>query len=150
MASCGLETTKQRWHSRCFPLDFPHGPVLRIRLPMQGTQAQSQVWEDYAYHGATRPKCHNYRACALESRVPYQEKPLQSEAFTPQLENSLCLPKLEKPVWSNKEAEQPKINKIKKAEVAIGSMLGTVHHQWAEISWTQGSLHDALQPLTIA
>ena len=33
---------------------------IRIRLPMQGTQVPSLVWEDPTCHGATKPVCHNY------------------------------------------------------------------------------------------
>ena len=46
---------------------------LRIRLPMQGTQVESLVWEDSTCHRATKPVCHDYRACA-----PQQEKMLLS------------------------------------------------------------------------
>ena len=55
---------------------------LRIHLPMQGTWARSLVWEDPTCHGATKPMCHNYWACALEptshnywARVPQLLKP---------------------------------------------------------------------------
>ena len=33
---------------------------IRIRLPMQGTQVQSLVWEDTTCRGATKPMRHNY------------------------------------------------------------------------------------------
>ncbi|KAJ8796046.1 hypothetical protein J1605_018194 [Eschrichtius robustus] len=33
---------------------------LRIRLPMQGTQVRSLVWEDPTCRGATKPVRHNY------------------------------------------------------------------------------------------
>ena len=39
---------------------------LRIRLPVQGTQVQSLVWEDSTCLGATKPMCHDYWALALE------------------------------------------------------------------------------------
>ena len=39
---------------------------LRICLPMQGTWVWSLVPEDPTCHGATKPLCHNYWACALE------------------------------------------------------------------------------------
>ena len=39
---------------------------LRIRLPMQGTRVWALVREDPTCHGATKPVCHNYWACALE------------------------------------------------------------------------------------
>ena len=57
---------------------------LRIRLPMQGTLVQALVQEDPTCRGATKPMCHNYRACALEPKshnlralephAPQQEK----------------------------------------------------------------------------
>ena len=40
-----------------------------------------------------------------------QEKSLQREASTPQLESSLCLTQLEKSLWGNQDQAQPKINK---------------------------------------
>ena len=39
---------------------------LRIYLPMQGTRVRSLVQEDSTCRGATKPMCHNYRACTLE------------------------------------------------------------------------------------
>ena len=39
---------------------------LRIRLPMQGTRVRALLREDPTCHGATKPVCHNYWACALE------------------------------------------------------------------------------------
>ena len=33
---------------------------LRIRLPMQGTQVQSLLWEDPTHHETTKPLKHNY------------------------------------------------------------------------------------------
>ena len=62
---------------------------LRIHLPMQGAWVQSLLLEDSTCCRSTKPA--HYRACALQ-----QEKPPQWEAHTPQLENSLCLPQLEK------------------------------------------------------
>ena len=35
-------------------------PWLRIRLPMQGTQVRSLVWEDPTCCGAAKPVSHNY------------------------------------------------------------------------------------------
>ena len=40
--------------------DFPGGAVLRICLPMQGTQVRALVQEDPTCHGATKPVRHNY------------------------------------------------------------------------------------------
>ena len=72
---------------------------------MQGTRVRALVLKDPTCHGATKPVRHNYRAYAPEpashnywARVPQllqpaclepvlrNEKPLQWEAHTPQLE----------------------------------------------------------------
>ena len=37
-----------------------------VRLPMQGTQVRSLVWEDCTCYGATKSVHHNYWTCALE------------------------------------------------------------------------------------
>ena len=65
---------------------------LRIHLPMQGTQVWSLVHEDPTCPGATKPMCHNYRACALElashnywAHVPQLLKPAHSRVRMPQL-----------------------------------------------------------------
>ena len=69
---------------------------LKIRLPMQGTQAQTLVWEDPTCHGEAKPVSHNYWACTLEpashnywacsprAHAPQQEKLPQREAHAPQ------------------------------------------------------------------
>ena len=59
---------------------------LRICLPVQGTQVQSQVREDPTCHEATKSVCQSYwgqrpRACALRQKKP------QREARLPQLES---------------------------------------------------------------
>ena len=41
---------------------------IRICLPMQGTQVRALVREDFTCHGATRPVCHNFWACALQPK----------------------------------------------------------------------------------
>ena len=80
---------------------------LRIYLPMQGTRVRALFWEDPTCHGATKPACHNYWACAVEptshscwaympqllkpvprARALQQEKPRQWEACMPQLEKA--------------------------------------------------------------
>ena len=65
---------------------------LRIHLPVQGTRVQSLIREDPTCCGATKPVCHNYRACALEPashnywvRVPQLLKPVRSRACVLQL-----------------------------------------------------------------
>ena len=40
---------------------------LRIRLPMQETRVRAMVRGDPTCRGATKPMCHNYWACTLES-----------------------------------------------------------------------------------
>ena len=62
---------------------------LRIHLPVQGTWVWSQVEEDSACFGATKPVCHNYWASALEpvlcnKRSHSNEKPSHR--------NKECLP----------------------------------------------------------
>jgi len=41
---------------------------IRICLPMQETQVRALVREDFTCHGATRPVCHNFWACALQPK----------------------------------------------------------------------------------
>ena len=61
---------------------------LRIHPPMQGTQ----VREDPTCRGATKPMCHNYRACALEpaSHNYWDHEPqlLKLERLEPVLHNN--------------------------------------------------------------
>ena len=66
---------------------------LRIHLPMHGTQVRVLVREDPTCRGATKPVCHNYWACALEStshnywaHAPQLLKPVRSRAHAPQQE----------------------------------------------------------------
>ena len=104
---------------------------LRILLPMQGTRVQALVQEDLTCRGATKPVRHNYWDCALEptshsywspraaiielrvprARAPQQEKPLQWEAHTPQRRVAPARRNQRKPVRSNEDPTQPKINK---------------------------------------
>ena len=75
---------------------------LRICLPMQGTQVWSLVQEDSTYHGAIKPVCHRYWACA-----PWWE------ACELQLESSLHSPQLEKAhaqPWKPSTAKNKNIN----------------------------------------
>ena len=100
-----------RFTSKNAPLASLVVQWLRIRLPMQGTWVWSLVPGDPTCHGATKPMCHNYWACALEpashnywacepqllsphdttteahtprARTLQQEKPPQWEACSPQ------------------------------------------------------------------
>ena len=79
---------------------------LRILLPRQGTLVRALVQEDPTCHGATKPVCHNYWACALEpvSHNYWAHKPqlLKLVRLEPVLHNkrSHCN---EKPVHHNEE-----------------------------------------------
>ena len=53
---------------------------LRILLSMKGTWVQALVREDPTCHGATKPVCHNYWACALEPASHNHWSPL---AYSP-------------------------------------------------------------------
>ena len=65
-----LDMTEQLTHTMEYysvikknAVDFPGGPVVKNRLPMQGTQFQSLVREDFT---PLRAVHHSYGACALE------------------------------------------------------------------------------------
>ena len=55
-----------------------------IHLPMQGTLVQSLVGENFTCWGAAKPVYCNCWAPESGACAPQQEKPLQSEACTPQ------------------------------------------------------------------
>ena len=59
-SSCKL-SKMQMW-------DFLVAQWIRICLPMQGTQFQSLVWEDFTFHESAEPMHCNYWAQALEPR----------------------------------------------------------------------------------
>ena len=80
---------------------------LRICLPMQGTRVWALAQEDPTCHGAIKPLCHNYWACALEpvshnywARVPQLLKPTCLE---PVLRDKRSH-RNEKPVHHNEES----------------------------------------------
>ena len=97
---------------------------------MQGTWVRSLVQEDPTCHRATKPVHHNYWACALEpashnywsprdttteacvprARAPRQNKPPQWEARAPQRRVTPTRRNQRKPVCSNEDPTQPKIN----------------------------------------
>ena len=54
--------------------------LLRIRLPMQGTQIQALFQEDPTRHGATKPTNHNYWACEPQLFSP---PAATTKAYTP-------------------------------------------------------------------
>ena len=106
------------------PWGFPGGEGLRIRLPMQGTQVRSLVWEDPTCRGATKPASHNYWACVPQLLSPHattteahtprahalqQEKPPQWEARTPQ-QSCPRSPQLEK---AHAQQQRPNAAKYK-------------------------------------
>ena len=96
---------------------------LRIRLPAQETRFDS--WSGKIPHAAkqqspctttTEPVPYNPRATATEARAPrarapQQEKPPQWEARARQQRVAPARRNYRKPVHSNKDAMQPKINK---------------------------------------
>ena len=98
---------------------------------MQETQVWSLVQEDPTCLGATKPVYYTYWVCVLEAWKPkllkpkhpraralQQEKPLQWEAFTLQLQSNPSSQQLGKSPPSNEDSAQPKINKItKKREI---------------------------------
>ena len=57
------------------------GPVIRIRLPMQGTQVWSLVREDPTCHGTTKPMCFGSSSklepALCNKRSHYNERPMQ-------------------------------------------------------------------------
>ena len=80
---------------RKWALDFPGGAVIKNPPANAGNTVRSLIQEDPTCHGATKPVCHNYWACALQpashsywaraprARAP-QEEPPQWEARAPQ------------------------------------------------------------------
>ena len=63
----GITCPSQLWQKQLlFYWDFPVGSLVRICLPMQGTQVRSLVWEESTCRGATKPVCHNSWATTLE------------------------------------------------------------------------------------
>ena len=83
---------------------------LRICLPMQGTRVWALVWEDPTCCGATQPRATTTEACTPRARAPQQEKPPQWEAHAPQWRVTPAHRNERKPVCSNEDPTQPKIN----------------------------------------
>ena len=91
---------------------------LRICLPVQGTRVRALVREDPTCHGATKPVRHNYWACEsqllkhVHSRTyAPQEKPPQWEACALHQRVVPARHNKRKPVRSNEDPTQPKVNK---------------------------------------
>ena len=74
---------------------------LRICLETQGTLIWSLVWEDPAYHGATKPITTTTKPI-LSFCAPLKEKPLKREALELQLESS-------PPLTTTRESLQPAV-----------------------------------------
>ena len=111
---------------------FPSGSVVKNPPAHEETWVQSLIQEDPPCDGATKPVCYNCWAYAPEPRshnfwahkpqlkpVPpgvhalKQEKSLQWEALSLQLESSPHLLKLKKSPGSNRDPSQSKINNNK-------------------------------------
>ena len=81
---------------------FPGGSVDKDPPAMQGTQAQSLVWENPTYHGPAKPVSHHWAhvpqllKTVYQGPGPHQEKPRQWEACVLQQKSSPCSPQLEK------------------------------------------------------
>jgi len=105
-------------------LDFPDGAVDK-NLPTNAVDMGSiPGLGSSTCHVATKPMCHNYwahtrifepqllclRAPTTKACVPQACAPTTGEARTWQLERSLCSLQLEKPMRSNKDVTEPKIN----------------------------------------
>ena len=126
--------------------------MLRIHLPMQGTQAQSLVWEDSTCHGQLGPhtttSSPHSRAWGLQ-----QEKLPRWEAHAPWLERSPYLPQPEKvhtQQWRPSAAPTTYIHKIKTKRSLSDSIysywtfiiipLCTVFHYQTESSFREWTL----------
>ena len=78
---------------------------LRIRLPMQGTQVRTLVWEDPTCHGATKPMCHNYWSPCSTTREATAMRSLCTAT-----KSSSCLLQLEK---AHTQQQRPNATKNK-------------------------------------
>ena len=78
---------------------------------MPGTWVWALVQEDSTCLGAAKPCAITTEACG-PGTCDAQEKPLQWEAHTPQLESSSYSPQLEKPASSNEDSAAKKKKKI--------------------------------------
>ena len=87
-------------------LDFPGGPVAK-NMPAKAEDTVL-IPELGRCHGTAKPVNPNYWARTLQP-VLCNEKPLQRETHTPQLESSPCPLHQGKPVHSNEDPAQPKI-----------------------------------------
>ena len=91
-----------------FVKGFPGGSVAKNPPAKAGDTDSVPVPGWSPCHGATKPVCHNSRACA-----PQQKKPLRREGCVPQLRSSPCSLQLERSRSSNQDPAQPNINEKK-------------------------------------
>ena len=88
---------------------------------MQESWVWSLIWDDSTCHGATKPVCYNYWACAVDPgncnywvHVPQLLKPKCPGAHALQTERPLqwgaCTPQWERSPCSNRDLAQPEIN----------------------------------------
>ena len=80
---------------------------LRICLPVQGTQVLSLVQEDPTCLRVTKPICHSYWACVLESTL-CKKRSHHKETLCTATKSSLCSWQLEKACTHNKDPAQQK------------------------------------------
>ena len=92
--------------SRSQQLGFHSGPVVKNPPANAGTWVQSLVQEDPTCHKATKPMGHSCWAHVPRARALQQEKPLQQEAHTPQLESSPRPPKLKESAHTTMKTQQ--------------------------------------------
>ena len=79
---------------------------LGVHPPMQGSRVRALVWEDPTCHGATKPVCHNYWACALKPASHNYWAQVPQLLKHARLEPVLCNKRShcnEKPAHHNKE-----------------------------------------------
>ena len=88
---------------------------LRISLAIQRTLVWSLIQEDPTCHGATKSERHNYRASVPHSLSSETEKPLQWELLALHRRVASSCHNKRKPVCSNEDPGQPKINTFLKS-----------------------------------
>ena len=131
-----------------------------MRLSVQETQVWFLVWEDPTCHGATKPVCHNYWACALKygnynfgAHVPQLWSPCAAttEAHMPQRlcsTRSHChekpkhcskeeplLAQLEKSLHSKEDPAQSVKNNLKKKFVGFSEYIQFHKKSLKAITW---------------
>ena len=97
---------------------------------MQETQVQILIWEDSTCLGTTKP--HNYWSSHALELVLCNEKPLQWEAHTPQLERGRYSPHLEKAPEQQQRASAAKTKKTKTTKSLLFRAVLYSWQNWAE------------------